>query len=123
MNNIDQNTVESFGNEWERFDQRQMSEDEAKKIFDNYFDIFPWEQISLKSEGFDMGCGSGRWAKFIAPKVAQLNCIDPSSAIHVAEKALSQYDNVRFIHGSTSDSQLTKGSQDFGFMMAFKSRP
>ena len=33
-----------------------------------------------------MGCGSGRWAKFIAPKVKILNCIDPSfKALKVAK--------------------------------------
>ena len=24
-----------------------------------------------------MGCGSGRWAKIIAPQIKKLNCIDP----------------------------------------------
>ena len=39
-----------------------------------------------KAEGFDMGCGTGRWAKFVAPKVGKLHCIDPSNAIVVAKK-------------------------------------
>ena len=34
-----------------------------------------------------MGCGSGRWANFIAPKVKILNCIEPSKqALDVAKK-------------------------------------
>ena len=35
-----------------------------------------------------MGCGTGRWAEFVAPKVKKLHCIDPSDAIKVAEKKL-----------------------------------
>ena len=117
MNNIDENTVSSFGNEWERFDQRDMSVDESKKIFDNYFSIFPWSNIASKVEGFDVGCGSGRWASFVAPRVGHLNCIDPSSAIDVAKEALSNFNNVTFIHGSVSDNQLQKDSQDFGYSL------
>ena len=33
-----------------------------------------------------MGCGSGRWAQFVAPRVKKLFCIDPSEAINVAKK-------------------------------------
>ena len=117
MNNIDENTVSSFGNEWERFDQRDMSVGESSKIFDNYFSIFPWSNIASKVEGFDVGCGSGRWASFVAPRVGRLNCIDPSSAIDVAKEALSNFSNVTFIHRSVSDNQLQKDSQDFGYSL------
>ena len=43
MNNIDQKTVASFGNEWSDFDQSKMSDLEASKIFNEYFSIFPFE--------------------------------------------------------------------------------
>jgi methylase of polypeptide subunit release factors len=33
-----------------------------------------------------MGCGSGRWARFVAPHVGRLHCIDPSSALAVARQ-------------------------------------
>ncbi len=36
-----------------------------------------------------MGCGSGRWARWVAPKVGRLHCIDPSIAIDVARKNLA----------------------------------
>ena len=37
-----------------------------------------------------MGCGSGRWAKLISPKVKLLNCIEPSNAIEIAKKIFIQ---------------------------------
>ena len=86
MENLDKKTVESFGEEWARFDQSGMKDKEGYKIFKNYFSLFPFNQLSTNSEGFDMGCGSGRWAKFIAPKIGLLHCIDPSTAIDVAKK-------------------------------------
>ena len=66
MRNIDEKTVASFGDEWSRFDQTGMADDEACKVFDEYFAVFPWADLEPDAEGFDMGCGSGRWAT--APK-------------------------------------------------------
>ena len=40
-----------------------------------------------------MGCGSGRWAKFVAPRVGFLNCIDPSdNALEQAKINLSNFE-------------------------------
>ena len=115
--NIDKKTVSSFGNEWTRFNQKGMLEEESMRIFDNYFSLFPWNKITSDSEGFDMGCGSGRWARYAASRVGHLNCIDPSSAIDVAKKTLNDCKNVTLIRGSVSDSQLKKNSQDFGYSL------
>ena len=34
--NFDKKTVESFGEEWKKYDQRTLNESEAKIIFDKY---------------------------------------------------------------------------------------
>jgi ubiquinone/menaquinone biosynthesis C-methylase UbiE len=117
MNNIDQNTVDSFGDEWSRFNQSSVSYRESEKNFNDYFKIFPWDSIGIDSEGFDMGCGSGRWAKFVAPKVRHLNCIDPSNAIIIARKNLGEYKNISFINDSVSGNILKANSQDFGYSL------
>ena len=67
--NVHPATVKGFGDEWNRFDQSQLSEIEHKEIFDQYFSIFPWHLLPENAIGFDVGCGSGRWAKLVAPKV------------------------------------------------------
>ncbi len=117
MNNIDQDSVNSFGNEWKDFDQSKLSSHEAKKVFEEYFSIFPWKLLNDKSKGFDMGCGSGRWARLVAPRVGPLNCIDPSEAIKIAKKNLSYIDNVSFYKCSVDDECLPKSSQDFGYSL------
>ena len=61
--------INSFGEEWNKFDQSSLKLKELNKIFYDYFKIFPWGSINKNSVGFDMGCGSGRWAKIVAPKV------------------------------------------------------
>ena len=117
MKNIDEKTVESFGDEWGRFDQSALSDSESARIFKDYFSIFPWDELPLDCEGFDMGCGSGRWAKLVAPKVKHLHCVDPSSAIEVAKDTLSNHDNVSFHHSSLEDALIQKRSQDFGYSL------
>ena len=114
MKNLDKKTVQSFGEEWNKFDQSNIKS-ESYRLFKKYFSIFPMNKISKSSVGFDMGCGSGRFAQFIAPKVKLLNCIDPSDAIYVAKKKMKNYKNVKYLKKSVDKSGLKKNSQDFGF--------
>ncbi|HEY2345018.1 MAG TPA: class I SAM-dependent methyltransferase [Xanthomonadaceae bacterium] len=115
--NADPKTIDSFGDEWQRFDQAGMPEAEARAIFERYFAIFPWERLPEDASGFDMGCGSGRWARFVAPRVATLHCIDPSAALDVAEKNLAGCRNVVFHEAGVDDDCLPEGSQDFGYSL------
>jgi len=115
--NLDAASVDSFGDEWARFDQRALGDWEALKIFHEYFDIFPWELVGESSVGFDMGCGTGRWARFVAPRVGHLHCIDPSNALDVAMKALRHCENVSFHRSSVDEGALPEGSQDFGYSL------
>lgn len=117
MKNIDPATVASFGDEWSRFDQQAMPEHEAKQVFEEYFAVFPWPALPENAEGFDMGCGSGRWSRWVAPKVGWLHCIDPSDAIDVAKANLSSFDNLTFHRASVDQQCLPPASQDFGYSL------
>ena len=116
-NNLDVKTVESFGDEWARFDQAALSEEEAAQIFDDYFSIFPWDRLPAGASGFDMGCGTGRWARLVAPKVGHLHCVDPSAALDIARKLLSESQNVSFHQASVDSCTLPINSQDFGYSL------
>jgi len=95
--NIDVDTVRGFGDEWTRFDQRQLSDAERREIFSMYFGIFPFSEGSHAWEGFDLGCGTGRWAALVAPRVATLHLIDASSeALEVARRNLAGASNCDF---------------------------
>ncbi len=117
MSNIDEKTVASFGDEWSHFDQSGMSASEARKVFEEYFSIFPWQDLPPDAVGFDMGCGSGRWARWVAPLVGWLHCIDPSAAIEVARVNLAEHANTTFHCSSVDQSGLPPGSQDFGYSL------
>lgn len=115
--NIDSKTVLGFGDEWERFDQSTLKIAEHHELYNRYFSIFPWDLINSNSVGFDMGCGSGRWAKLVAPRVGKLHCIDPSSAILIAKKNLAEFTNCSFHAESVEDVNLASESMDFGYSL------
>ncbi len=117
QDNVDLEVVDGFGREWNSFNQNNLSKNEHQKQFDSYFDIFPWEKISKESIGFDAGCGSGRWAILVAPKVGRLHCIDPSSAIEVAKKNLQKVSNCEFHQCTVSNLPFTNNSMDFGYSL------
>ena len=117
VKNLDADTVKSFGDEWSLFDQSELSAAEAEKIFEDYFAVFPWNKLPENATGFDMGCGSGRWARLMAPRVGHLHCIDPSSALDVARAAMATEANVTFHCASVDVSPLLPSSQDFGYSL------
>lgn len=115
--NFNAKTVNIFGDEWSRFDQSGVAVAEARKAFDEYFAVFPWTELAAEAEAFDMGCGSGRWARFVAPHVGLLHCIDPSSALEVAKRNLAEFDNVQFHQASVDSSGLAPASCDFCYSL------
>jgi SAM-dependent methyltransferase len=116
--NHDAEVVRGFGSEWQRFDQRSLDEAEARELFNRYFDIFPWNALPRGAHGFDAGCGSGRWARFVAPRVGRLHCVDASpEALQVAQANLSAFANCE-LHLATVDSMpLPEGALDFGYSL------
>ena len=118
MRNVEPKTVRDFGREWEEFSQESLSEEELRRQFDRYFSVFPWDALPQSPVGFDMGCGSGRWARFVAPRVGELHCIDASErALEVARRNLEEHENCRFIHASVEDAPLPDIGMDFGYSL------
>jgi len=114
--NIDGQVVKGFGDEWQRFDQSVLSQDELEQMFAHFFDIFPFEELSPQAIGFDLGCGSGRWGQFVAPKVGLLHLIDPSAqALEVARHNLKEYENCKYHCAGVENIPLPDGSSDFGY--------
>lgn len=116
--NIDPDTVAGFGEEWTTFDQSVLPENELQELFSQYFRRFPWTELPTNPQGFDLGCGSGRWAKFVAPKVGTLHCIDASAAaLDVAKRNLREAKNCEFHLSSVSQMPIHDGSMDFGYSL------
>jgi len=116
--NIDNQVVAGFGDEWSRFDQTALSDAELRTMFDNYFNIFPWDKLPPTAVGFDLGCGSGRWAKLVAPRVGKLSLLDPSpDALAVAKRNLAGADNCEFHLAGAANIPFADDSCDFGYSL------
>ena len=116
--NIDMNVVKDFGSEWSRFDQSGLSASDHLEVFDDYFHIFPWNGLPTDSIGADVGCGSGRWASLVAPRVGHLRLVDPSGdALNVARRNLSNAGNVSFHQASVDGLPFEEGSLDFAYSL------
>jgi SAM-dependent methyltransferase len=116
--NVDQKTVDGFGEEWTAFDQQRLGDREYAALFENYFAIFPFDRLPPNSEGFDLGCGTGRWALGVAPRVGMLHCFDPSpKALAVARRRLGHIGHVNFAEARADTMPLPDNSQDFGYSL------
>lgn len=116
--NIDEQTVEGFGHEWTAYDQSVLGDVELQRLFEGYFGIFPFAQLPPEAQGFDLGCGSGRWAAKVIERVGTLHCIDPSAeALDVARKRLGHNPKVRFHLAAAHSIPMPDGSQDFGYSL------
>lgn len=115
--NLDRATVDGFGDEWVRFDQSSFSASDRDAVFADYFSIFPWDDLPTAPVGFDVGCGSGRWAQVVAQRVERLHCIDPSAALSVAKKNLSHLSNCEFHEADANSLPLQDSSMDFGYSL------
>jgi ubiquinone/menaquinone biosynthesis C-methylase UbiE len=116
--NADPEVVEDFGLEWQRFDQSRIPTAEAYTLFMRYFATFPWDSLPRNAQGFDAGSGSGRWARFVAPRVGALHCIDASqAALEVAKANLQGCPNCHFHLATINQIPLADASMDFGYSL------
>ena len=116
--NYDAKTVEGFGREWSQYDQSKLTAAELQEIFDSYFKLFPWAALPAAAIGFDLGCGTGRWAKLVAPRVGRLYCVDASNAaLAVARRNLAASTNCEFVEASVAQLPFADASMDFGYSL------
>ena len=112
--NINMETVDSFSAEWSKFNN--FSEKEINLAGDQYFDIVSPDIYSGKSV-LDVGCGTGRWSKYLASKVRILEAIDPSDAVISAAKLLQNEKNIRISKASVNGIPFPDNSFDFVFSL------
>jgi SAM-dependent methyltransferase len=119
--NVDCDVAEGFGREWSLFRQTEdeLAPEQRQAMFDDFFAPFPWGLLPPGGgTGIDAGCGSGRWAMLMAPRVAHLHLVDVSAeALAVARANLTGAANVSFHCASVSEIPLADASQDFAYSL------
>ena len=109
--NIDKQVVEEFGEEWSKFNEQNDAL--VEKWGRDYFDILNDEMVNSETYALDVGCGTGRWTKYLAGKVGFMEAVDPSNAIFAADKLLGNIGNVRLSQASIETLPFENGTFDF----------
>jgi SAM-dependent methyltransferase len=103
-------TIASFGQEWERF--HRFDEEELQRIGAEYFDIVPPELYGPHVVALDLGCGSGRWTRWLAPRVGRVEAIDPSEAVLHAARVHADLPQVRWTRAGVDEIPFAEGTFD-----------
>jgi len=111
-NNVDKETVESFGIEWTKFSD--FTDDDLITVGNEYFDIVP-EDVYAGKEILDLGCGTGRWSKYLSKRASCIEAVDPSVAVFSAASVLKDCENVRVSQASIDQLPFDDNSFDFVF--------
>jgi SAM-dependent methyltransferase len=113
--NIDHQTVSSFGEEWKAF--HNFSGQELEALGDKYFDIVSPEMLNETMSVVDIGCGSGRFIKYLKGRYAHITGIDPSQAIFAANELIGKEEKVDLVQASTDSIPFPDGHFDFGYSL------
>lgn len=109
--NIDKKVVDEFGNEWIKFTNHD--DDLVEKGGKEYFDILNEDMVNNTTYALDVGCGTGRWTKYLTSKAGFIEAVDPSQAIFAADKLLGDIKNVRLSQASVETLPFADGTFDF----------
>jgi SAM-dependent methyltransferase len=113
--NIDPKTVQGFGEEWSSFTQAEMPAAERLELFNGYFSLIDWTR--RPKNAMDFGCGSGRWAVMVAPRVDRLVAVDASPAALEVARANVRAANVTFLQATQDTLPFPDGEFDFIFSL------
>lgn len=113
--NADASTVESFGDEWTKFSG--FDANELRIAGDQYFDIVRDEMLGADKNALDIGCGTGRWSRYLSPRIGTIEAIDPSEAVFAASKFTADCKNIRITQAGYGGIPFAENSFDFVFSL------
>jgi SAM-dependent methyltransferase len=102
-------TLESFGFEWNNFDD--VREEDAG-FADVYFRDVDLSALTGKV-GLDAGCGKGRYTRFLAPHLTAIAALDGSSAVEAAARNLADHPNVVVVKSDLRTAPFAAERFDF----------
>lgn len=106
----DERTIGAFGEEWEKFSTFDPAE--IERVGGEYFDIVPQALLGPHVVAMDLGCGSGRWTRYLAGRVGHVEALDPSEAVFHAAHTHGDLANVRWNQAGVGEIPFADGTFD-----------
>ena len=113
--NLDEEIVGSFGSEWTKFGW--FSDTAIDTAAAEYFDVIPDEQLKAVAHALDVGCGSGRWSRYLSKRVGFVESVDPSEAVLSAAELNRDRINVRVTRAPIDGIPFADGSFDLAICL------
>lgn len=113
--NADARTVASFGDEWTRF--ATFTAEDTRVAGDEVFDLLTPEMAHAGTLALDLGCGTGRWSNYLAPRVRFIEAIDPGRAVEAAVALTRQAPNVRITQAGYGGVPFARDTFDLVFSL------
>jgi SAM-dependent methyltransferase len=108
LDNTTTRTFESFGYEWNTFDDVREEDTQFAQVYFRDLDM-----ASLHGKiGLDAGCGKGRYTRFVAPHLDSLVALDGSSAVEAAARNLASFPNVLVVKADLRTVPVVPGTVD-----------
>ena len=111
--NADARTISSFGQEWTRF--ASFTDEETRRAGDEVFDLLTPEMAHADTVALDIGCGTGRWSRYLAPRVKFVEAVDPSDAVRAAVRLTRAAGNIRVTQAGYGGLPFAPGTFDLVF--------
>lgn len=103
----------TFGQEWQAFAEVLPAHE---RMFRDYFDLVPASDL-VGQRVADLGCGMGRWSRFVAPHCREIVLVDFSEAIFVARRNLRAQRKALFFLGDVTNLPFRDDFADFAFSL------
>jgi len=104
-----QRTFDSFGYEWNEFDEVRPEDEDFARIYFGDVDL-----DSLRGKvGLDAGCGKGRFTRVLARHLDAVVALDGSNAVEAAARNLGSSPNVLVVKSDLRAPPLATSSFDF----------
>jgi SAM-dependent methyltransferase len=118
--NLDQQVIDSFGQEWAAFDYAESETDDAlDSQFLAYCTPIDLTQFNSKSSvAADFGAGSGRWASRLLPYFSLVYALEPSDGANkVLKNKFSKESRMTILQETVGANSIPAGSLDLAMSL------